>query len=72
MYLEQFISTEQLATATNRSLRKNRADVMMPTVGFQTDAQATVPTKLLHLSHLSRKDEVTSQLRLCLLKEIII
>lgn len=55
MYLEQLVSTEQLAAATDGSLRKNGADVMMPTVGFQADAQPAALTKLLHLSHLSWK-----------------
>lgn len=59
-YLEQFISTEQLATASHWSLGKNRADVMMPAVGFQTDAEATALTELLHLSHLSWREEITT------------
>lgn len=56
-YLEQLVSTEQLATAADRSLRKYGADVVMPTVCFQTDAQTTTLAKLLHLSHLSGKNK---------------
>lgn len=55
MYLKQLISTEQLAAATDRPLRKDGSDVMVPAVGFQTDAQTAVLCKLLHLSHLPGK-----------------
>lgn len=52
LYLHQFITAKQFPRATHRSFRKNRADVVMSTAGFKTDAQPTALTELLHLSHL--------------------
>lgn len=58
-HLQQLVAAEQLATAADGALREDRADVVVATVCFQTDAQAAALTELLHLSHLSETQSAT-------------
>lgn len=53
-YLQKFVSTADFSGTTDRSLWKHRANEVTSSARIQTDAQPTVFTELLHLSHLHR------------------